>query len=148
MRRALRLDELASVVHSCRAHEIGEVEIVWQPVEADRKVTLQLVGEVLRQIGVGAFEIGINRDGARLGHSADSSVGFRDSAPRRRWSNLFLARLYGLWFSPYQCHWAEAAFRLWCILHDKVGPSASATVDTSARIRGRLMPVNASQQSR
>jgi hypothetical protein len=68
MRRALLLDHLPAVIDPRRAHEIGEVEIVGQPVETDRKVALELVGEVLRQIGVGAFVIDVDRDIARLGH--------------------------------------------------------------------------------
>ena len=69
VRVAVLLDDAALRVEPCRAEIARDVEDVGQPVEADVEAAFEIAGRVLREIGVGAFEVDIDRDDRLLGHS-------------------------------------------------------------------------------
>src|SRR6266481_3159407 len=75
MRVALLLEHPAAVVDPRRAEKARDIEDVREPIHANREVALQIIGEILRQIGVGALVIEIDRDGPRLGHSGSYRFG-------------------------------------------------------------------------
>src|SRR5215472_8791844 len=40
-----------------------------QPIDVNREVAFELVGEILRQVGVGALVVDVGRDGSWFGHA-------------------------------------------------------------------------------
>ena len=62
MRVAVLFQHTAIRIDARRAEEARDVQHVGQPFQPHRKIALQLVGEVLRQIGVGALVVDIHRD--------------------------------------------------------------------------------------
>jgi hypothetical protein len=67
VRVALLLDHPAIVVDPGGAEKARDIEHVRKAIDADRKVPLEFVGEILRQIGIGALIVAVHRDGAPLG---------------------------------------------------------------------------------
>src|SRR5262249_3276521 len=68
MRSALLLDDTATVVDPRRPHEVSKIEIVGEPIDAHGAVTLELVHQIFREIGVGTLVVDIDSKNARLGH--------------------------------------------------------------------------------
>ena len=65
-------DHPALIIEPSRAEKARDVESVGQPIDAHRKIALEFVDKILRQIRVGALVIDVDRDGARLGHGVSS----------------------------------------------------------------------------
>ena len=59
---ALFLDHPSAVIDPGGAEKARDVKDVRQPIDANREVALELVGEILRQIGIGALVVDIGRD--------------------------------------------------------------------------------------
>src|ERR1700730_7103869 len=80
MRVALFLEHLAAVVDPGRAEKARDVEDVREPIEANREVALQIIGEILRQVGVRTLVVAVDRDGPWFGHSGFLSFRFADGS--------------------------------------------------------------------
>src|SRR5215472_15720050 len=65
MRVALFLEHAAAVVDPRGTEQARYVETVRQPIDPDREIPCQIVDCVLRQIGVRAFVVDINRERRR-----------------------------------------------------------------------------------
>lgn len=70
MRVAALIDDPAGIVEPGRPEKTRDVEDIGQPVDAHREIALEFVDQILREIGVGALVIDIDRDDPRLGHEA------------------------------------------------------------------------------
>src|ERR1700730_5411315 len=73
MRVALFLGHPAAVIDPRRAEKARDVQHIGQPIDANRKVALQIVDEILRQIGIGAFVIDIDGEVLRFSHTGHLS---------------------------------------------------------------------------
>ena len=81
--RVARLLEHGAVGVDLGAAEVGrDVERVGQPVDAGAGVALELVGQVLGEIGVGALVVGVGLDGG-LGHGCARLLAAPASSSRR-----------------------------------------------------------------
>src|SRR5262249_34355668 len=64
------------VVDARGAHEAREVEIVGQPIGVHAAVLLELVNQVLREIGVRALVVDVDREGPRHGYACTCRISF------------------------------------------------------------------------
>src|SRR6266404_1683726 len=88
MRVAHFLGHPAAVIDPRRAEKARDVQHIGQPIDANREVALQIVDEILRQIGIGAFVIDIDGEVLRFSHtghlSFSPSRGYHALLPPRR----------------------------------------------------------------
>src|ERR1700730_13659411 len=80
MRVALFLDHPAAGIDPRRAEKARDVEDVREPIDANREVALQIIGEILRQVGVRTLVVAVDRHGPCFGHSGFLSFRFADGS--------------------------------------------------------------------
>ena len=78
---ALFLDDPAAVVEPGGSEKARDIEPIGQPIDVHRKVPLQFINEVLRQIGVGALVVGVCREGVLFGHAAPNPDSVKSAGP-------------------------------------------------------------------
>src|SRR5262249_12943954 len=76
VRSALLFEYPTAVVYARRTHEVREVEIIGEPIDAHATVLLELVDEVLREIGVRALVVDIDGEGPPCGHDCTWRISF------------------------------------------------------------------------
>src|SRR5262249_43889120 len=67
MRVTFLLDNSAVLIDPSRTKKARNIEHVGQPIDMNREVAFELVGEILRQVGVGALVVDVGRDGSWFG---------------------------------------------------------------------------------
>src|SRR5262249_15003029 len=87
MRVTLFLDNSAVLIDPSRTKKARNVEYVGQPIDVNREVAFELVGEILRQVGVGALVVDVGCDGSWFSHAGLLSwylpLGYNASSFRR-----------------------------------------------------------------